>query len=147
LGRTVALKLLSRDRVDDAERQRRFVQEAQAASALNHPNIVHIYDATLDGSRAYIAMERVEGRRLGDLIGPQGMPVEQALRYAVADALAAAHAAGIVHRDLKPSNIMVTSEGRAKVLDFGLAKLPEPSKQRASRWMRIGHLLVRVGAL
>ena len=103
------------------------MQEAKAASALNHPNIVHIYDiAEADGIQ-FIAMEYVPGKTLDQLIGRKGLRLNEALKYAVqiADALAKAHSAGIVHRDLKPSNIMVTSDGLVKVLDFGLAKLTE----------------------
>jgi serine/threonine protein kinase len=103
------------------------VQEAKAASALNHPNIVHIYDiAEADGVQ-FIAMEYVAGKTLDLLIGRKGLRLNEALKYAVqiADALARAHAAGIVHRDLKPSNLMVDDHGLVKVLDFGLAKLAE----------------------
>ena len=129
LDRFVALKVLPPERVADPERKRRFVLEAKSASALNHPNIVHIYDiANVDGLD-YIAMELVEGKTLGDVIGKQGLRTDQVLKYGlqVADALAKSHAAGIIHRDLKPNNIMVTDAGLVKVLDFGLAKLAEPS--------------------
>jgi eukaryotic-like serine/threonine-protein kinase len=125
LDRFVALKVLPPEKVSDAERKQRFVQEARAASALNHPNIVHIYDIATAGGIDYIAMELVEGRTLAELIGQRGLRTEQALKYAaqIADALAKSHAAGIVHRDLKPSNVMVTDAGLVRVLDFGLAKL------------------------
>lgn len=125
LDRPVAIKVLPPDRVADAERKRRFVQEAKAASALNHPNIVHIYEIDRDSGLDFIAMEFVDGKTLNDLIGRQGLKTGETLHYAVqiADALAAAHAAGIVHRDIKPSNIMVSGKGLVKVLDFGLAKL------------------------
>ncbi len=129
LDRFVALKVLPPEKVADPERKRRFVQEAKAASALNHPNIVHIYDiANVDGVD-YIAMELVEGRTLADLIGERGLRTDQVLKYGiqVADALAKSHAAGIIHRDLKPTNLMVTESGLVKVLDFGLAKLAERS--------------------
>jgi eukaryotic-like serine/threonine-protein kinase len=124
LDREVALKVLPADKSGDAERQRRFFQEARAISALNHPNIVTIYDVGSDGGTDYLAMELIAGRTLDELISRNGMRVSEILRYAakVANALAAAHAAGIVHRDLKPANIMVTSDGVVKVLDFGLAK-------------------------
>ena len=110
LDRIVALKILPAAKVADAERKRRFVQEAQAASALNHPNIVTIYDIDEADGTDFIAMELVDGASLERLIPRQGLPLMTALRYAVqmADALAAAHAAGIVHRDLKPTNVMVT---------------------------------------
>ena len=127
LDRFVALKTLSADRPADPERERRFVQEAKAASALNHPNIVHIYDITDADGVQFIAMEYVAGKTLDQLIGRKGLPVGETLKYAIqiADALATAHAAGIIHRDLKPSNLMVTDKGHVKVLDFGLAKLTE----------------------
>ncbi len=127
LDRFVALKTLSAERLADPERKRRFVQEAKAASALNHPNIVHIYDiAEADGVQ-FIAMEYVAGKTLDQLIGRKGLRFNEALKYSIqiADALAKAHSAGIIHRDLKPSNIMVTENGLVKVLDFGLAKLAE----------------------
>jgi eukaryotic-like serine/threonine-protein kinase len=125
LGRFVALKLLPPERVSDSERRRRFAQEARAASALDHPAIVRIYDIDEDGGVPFIAMEYIGGRTLADIIPRNGLPLETALKYAIqiADALARAHQAGIVHRDIKPANIMVTDEGRIKVLDFGLAKL------------------------
>jgi eukaryotic-like serine/threonine-protein kinase len=129
LDRFVAVKVLPAERLQDAERQRRFVQEAKAASALNHPNIVHIYDIAEADGTPFIAMEYVPGKTLGQSIGRKGLPLGEALKYAIqiADAVAKAHAAGIIHRDLKPSNIMVTEEGVVKVLDFGLAKLAEPA--------------------
>jgi eukaryotic-like serine/threonine-protein kinase len=128
LDRFVALKLLPQQQLADDDRKRRFVQEAKAASALNHPNIIHIYDiASVDGID-FIAMEYVEGKTLDGHIGRQGLKMNVALGYAVqiADALAKAHASGIVHRDLKPANIMVNEDDTIKILDFGLAKLMEP---------------------
>lgn len=127
LERLAALKLLPPEKVTDIERKRRFVWEAKCASALNHPNIVTIYDIDHDAGVDFIAMEYVEGRTLAQLIPPSGMRVDQALKYAaqIAGALAAAHSAGIIHRDLKPANVMVTGNGLVKVLDFGLAKLSE----------------------
>ena len=127
LGRTVALKVLPPERVADPNRKRRFVQEARAASALNHPNIITIYDIDEADGVHYIAMEHVEGKTLERLIARHGLRVNEALKYAVqmAAALAKAHSAGIVHRDLKPTNVMVTDDGLVKVLDFGLAKLTE----------------------
>jgi formylglycine-generating enzyme required for sulfatase activity/dienelactone hydrolase/predicted Ser/Thr protein kinase len=125
LGRTVALKLLRPETLGDPDRRARFVREARAASALNHPNIVTVYDIdqTADGSDC-IAMEYVDGRALDRRLHDGPLPVEEALRYAleIAAALAAAHAAGIVHRDVKPANVMLTRSGQVKVLDFGLAK-------------------------
>src|ERR1700674_4208820 len=127
LDRFVAIKVLSAHAVSNPERRLRFVQEAKSASALNHPNIITIYDIDTTGEVAFIAMEYVDGKTLGQLIGPKGLRLSEALPYAVqiADALAAAHAARIVHRDIKPANIMVTEKGVVKVLDFGLAKLTE----------------------
>jgi eukaryotic-like serine/threonine-protein kinase len=127
LDRFVALKTLPDEKLGDPVRKRRFAQEAKAASALNHPNIVHIYDITGADGVQFIAMEYVPGKTLEQLIGRKGMRLNEALKYAVqiADALAKAHSAGIIHRDLKPSNIMITENGLVKVLDFGLAKLVE----------------------
>jgi Tol biopolymer transport system component len=128
LDRFVALKVLPPERVSDPDRKCRFIQEAKAASALNHPGIVTIYDIHHADGIDYIAMEWVDGRTLNELITRRGMRLNEVFTYSVqiADALAAAHAAGIVHRDLKPANIMVTEKGLVKVLDFGLAKLTEP---------------------
>jgi serine/threonine protein kinase len=132
LNRSVALKLLPASLVEDAERRRRFKQEAQAASALNHPNIVTIYDIGEADGTMFIAMENVAGKTMAELIPRDGMRPPEALKYAVqiADAFARAHTAGIVHRDLKPGNLMVTEEGLVKVLDFGLAKLTEAREPR-----------------
>jgi Tol biopolymer transport system component/predicted Ser/Thr protein kinase len=128
LDRFVALKVLPPEKVADPDRKRRFVQEAKAASALNHPNIITIHDISEAGGVTFIAMEYVDGKTLDQLIRRKGLPLNDALKYAIqiAGALAKAHGAGIVHRDLKPSNLMVTGEGLVKVLDFGLAKLTEP---------------------
>ena len=125
LNRQVALKVLSAERVANAERRLRFLQEAQLASALQHPNIVTIFDIGSAEGVEYLAMELVRGRTLDTLITHRGLPLETALRYAgqIVDALAAAHAAGIVHRDLKPANIMVMAGDQIKILDFGLATL------------------------
>jgi serine/threonine protein kinase len=127
LDRLVAVKTLPLDRLTDPGRKRRFVQEARAASALNHPNIIHIYDvADVDGTQ-FIVMEYVDGKTLNQLIGSNGLGLVEALNYAIqiAQALAKAHSANIIHRDLKPSNVMLTNDGVIKVLDFGLAKLTE----------------------
>ncbi len=125
LGRDVALKVISPKRVEDASLRRRFELEARAASVLNHPSIVTVYDVGETGGVSWIAMEWVEGRTLRQLLGPGPLPVRDALSLArqIAEGLAAAHAKGVVHRDLKPENVMVTAEGRAKILDFGLALL------------------------
>src|SRR5512135_501294 len=113
LDRTVAIKVLPAAAVADPERKRRFVQEAKAASALNHPNIIDIHDINSDAGVDFIVMEHVAGKTLDRHIGRKGLRIGEALKYAVqiADALASAHAAGIVHRDLKPANIMVTDTG------------------------------------
>ncbi len=127
LNRLVALKFLQPDKVADPDRRRRFLSEAQAASALNHPGIITIFDiADADGT-VFIVMELVRGQTLDELIAGRGIPVLDAIQYAteIADSLAAAHSAQIIHRDLKPANIMVAEGGRVKVLDFGLAKLME----------------------
>jgi len=127
LNRFVAIKVLPADKVADPDRKRRFIQEAQAASALNHPNIITIYDIDSAGSTDFMAMEYVEGKTLDRLIPRHGMPLGEVLKYAIqiAAALTRAHQAGIVHRDIKPANIMATPDGHIKVLDFGLAKLTE----------------------
>ncbi len=129
LDRFVAIKVLPPDRVADPERKRRFVQEAKAASALNHPNILHIYDIDAAAGVDFMAMEFVPGRILEQRLEHGRLTLRETLKYAVqaTDALAKAHAIGIVHRDLKPANIMVTDDGIVKVLDFGLAKLVEPA--------------------
>jgi serine/threonine protein kinase/tetratricopeptide (TPR) repeat protein len=128
LGRDVALKILSGELSQSGEHLRRFEQEARAASALNHPNIITIYDIGSFDSMAYIAMELIEGRDVRSMLGGEAMALRQALRIAVkvADGLAAAHERGIVHRDLKPENVMVSRDGFVKILDFGLAKLVVP---------------------
>jgi serine/threonine protein kinase/Tol biopolymer transport system component len=128
LQRLAAIKVLTAEGMASPERRKRFVQEARAASALNHPNIVHIYDIDQIDGTDFIAMEYVPGQTLAEKINRKGLTLAETLKYAtpVADALAKAHAAGIVHRDLKPANIMIGEDGRVKLLDFGLAKLVEP---------------------
>jgi eukaryotic-like serine/threonine-protein kinase len=134
LKRDVAIKVLSPDAATDGERRARFEQEAQAASALNHPNIATIYEIATDDGTSFIAMEYVPGRTLAEAIPRKGLNLSEALRYAVqiADALARAHGSGIIHRDLKPGNIIVTPDGRVKLLDFGLAKLVQRDDSAAA---------------
>jgi len=130
LKRSVAIKVLPADKVSDPERKRRFIQEARAASALNHPNIITIYDIGSESGIDFIVMEYVAGETLDQRIPRKGMRLNEVFKLAIqmADALAKAHSAGIVHRDLKPTNVMVTEEGLVKVLDFGVAKLTEASE-------------------
>ncbi|HEY3055284.1 MAG TPA: serine/threonine-protein kinase, partial [Thermoanaerobaculia bacterium] len=125
LGRAVAIKVLPSEFADDAARLQRFEQEARAASALNHPNIITVYDVGSVDHAPYLAMELVEGKSLRELIDHGPLPVRRIVDVGVqiADGLSKAHEAGIIHRDLKPENIMFSADGFAKILDFGLAKL------------------------
>jgi eukaryotic-like serine/threonine-protein kinase len=135
LGRRVALKVLPPDLAEDPQRLRRFDQEARALAALSHPNIVVIHsvertpETEVGGSLRFLTMELIEGRTLGQILGAGPLEPRRVLAVgqALASALRAAHARGVVHRDLKPANVMVTEDGRVKVLDFGLARLPEPT--------------------
>jgi len=134
LGREIAVKVLPDELAADRERLMRFEQEARAASALNHPNILTVYDVGSESGRSFIAMELVEGRSLREILEDGPMPVRKGLDLAaqIADGLAKAHSAGIVHRDLKPENVMVSRDGFAKILDFGLAKLSRTSSEDVS---------------
>ena len=131
LKRMVAVKVLTPGKTRDPVGRRRFIQEAQAASALNHPNIITIYDILPDGDTQYMVMEYVSGKTLQGLISKGRLPVSEVLQLAtqMANALGVAHAAGIIHRDFKPANVMVTGSGLVKVLDFGLAKLTDLSSR------------------
>jgi serine/threonine protein kinase/WD40 repeat protein len=124
LGREVALKILPAAFASDPDRVRRFEQEGRAAAALNHPNIVVIYDAGSEGGVYYVAIELLEGETLRDRLAGSALPVRKAMDYGIQTArgLAAAHSKGITHRDLKPENLFLTKDGLVKILDFGLAK-------------------------
>ena len=130
LHRKVALKVLPADLASNQDRMRRFEQEASAAAALNHPNIAHIYEIGEHDGTHFIAMEFIDGQTLRECIHGGQTDLIKLLRYLqhVAEGLSKAHVAGIVHRDLKPDNIMITRDGHAKILDFGLAKLVEMSR-------------------
>jgi serine/threonine protein kinase len=140
LHRMVAIKALTNPGAVDTDRRRRFIQEAQAASGLNHPNIITIYDIVSEGDSEYMVMELVSGKTLADLIPPGGVGVAKTLQYStqIADALRAAHAAGIIHRDLKPGNVMVTDSGLVKILDFGLAKINVVAAELTEETQTIG---------
>lgn len=134
LGRDVAIKVLPSGVAEDPERLRRFEQEARAAAALNHPNILAVYDIGQHDSAPYIVSELLEGETLRERLNGGAPPVRKTVEYAIqiAHGLAAAHEKGIVHRDLKPENIFVTGDGRVKILDFGLAKLTQPEPSAAA---------------
>ena len=125
LGRPVALKVLRPELIRDEDRRRRFVQEARAASAVNHPAIAQIYEIEDSGDTTFIAMEYVDGSTLRQMVARRELDLVSAVEVAiqVGEALARAHEAGIVHRDIKSDNVMVTRDGHPKILDFGLAKL------------------------
>src|SRR5260370_19588140 len=133
LERTVALKVLPAEVAANRDRMESFIREAKAAAALNHPNIVHMYEIGESEGVSFIAMEFVDGVTLREKIHREQTELRKLLRYLqqVAEGLAKANAAGIVHRDLKPDNVMITRDGYAKILDFGLAKLTEQTKPQA----------------
>ena len=135
LGREVAIKVLPASFSQDADRLRRFEQEAQAAGVLNHPNITAVYDIGTHDGAPYIVQELLEGETLRAALAGGALSPRKAIDYAlqIAQGLAAAHEKGIVHRDLKPENLFVTKDGRVKILDFGLAKLTQPEERRRRR--------------
>src|SRR6202171_6569569 len=140
LDRKIALKILPADLAANHDRMRRFTQEAKAAAALNHPNIATIHEIGESDSVNFIAMEFINGATLREKIHQEQTDLRKLLRHLqhVAEGLAKAHAAGIVHRDLKPDNIMITRDGHAKILDFGLAKLVEPQLTNAGAGENLG---------
>ena len=149
LGRETAVKVLPEELAADRDRLVRFEQEARAASALNHPNIVTIYEVGFEGERPFLAMELVDGKSLREIVVSGALPVRRMLSIAVqiAEGLAKAHAAGIVHRDLKPENVMVSKDGFVKILDFGLAKLVEPDSGGVSAMPTLARPETRPGVV
>ena len=135
LSRDVALKILPSEVAGDPSRRARFENEARSASALNHPGIVAVYDIGQSDNALYIVTEVVDGPTLRDS-SPESLRKQIDVGAQVAEALAAAHAKGITHRDLKPDNIMVARDGRAKILDFGLAKNAGPISQQDTTHIR-----------
>src|SRR5467141_543858 len=125
LGRDVAVKVLPEALASSPDRLARLEREARMIAGLNHPSIVTLYSIEEEDGIPFLTMELIEGQRLGSLVTPGGLPLSRVLELSIpmADALAAAHERGVIHRDLKPANVMVTREGRVKVLDFGLAKV------------------------
>src|SRR5579871_2958300 len=128
LGRDVALKLIRPSSSSNPDHLRRFEQEARAAAALNHPNILAIYDVGFEGNSPYIVSELLQGKTLRQRLTEGTLPVREASNYSlqIAHALIAAHERHIIHRDLKPENLFLTEDGRVKILDFGVAKLQAP---------------------
>ena len=148
LGRKVALKLLDEELTKNRDRLSRFDQEAYAASALNHPNILTIYEMGDEGGRHFIATEFIDGITLRKRLSAAPMDLAEILEIAiqVAAALEEAHAAGIVHRDIKPENIMIRRNGHVKILDFGLAKLTERRETEESDTEGVTRALVQTDA-
>ena len=149
LDRAVAIKILPAAVAADGDGLRRFEREARAASALNHPNIVTIYELGEDGSTHYIAMELIEGKTLREMLTASSLPIRRTIEIAaqVAEGLAKAHEAGIAHRDLKPENLMVSHDGFVKILDFGLAKLASPNGEVADATSALSSMQTRPGVI
>src|SRR5262245_23974520 len=133
LGREIALKLISQTFATDPSRLYRFEQEARAAGQLNHPNILAVHDIGNHAGAPYIVSELLDGESMRDRLRVGPLPTRKAVDYArqIAAGLAAAHDKGIIHRDVKPDNLFITSDGRIKILDFGIAKLTRPSDERS----------------
>src|SRR5882724_9891661 len=148
LNRDVAVKVLPKDFVADADRLRRFEQEAKTLAALNHPNVLTVFDAGVHEGAPYLVSELLEGKTLRDEMNGGALPVRKATEYAlqIAHGLAAANGKGVIHRDLKPENIFVAKDGRVKILDFGLAKLKEIPKPEIRNQKSTDAATIRIGA-
>src|SRR5689334_18661784 len=139
LGREIAIKVLPAEVASFPDRLARFEREARTVAGLNHPNIVTLFSVEDEDGIRFLTMELVEGQTLSTLVSPGGLPLPKLLELAVplTDALVAAHEKGVIHRDLKPGNVMVSREGRVKVLDFGLAKMMDGGSNTAPGTMTV----------